>query len=258
MNPTETLATIEIVLTRVSHPGNIGSAARAMKTMGLSYLTLVAPKILPNDESRALASGADEVLDAARVVKTLDEALAETHWSLAVSARARDLGPPPQLAREGAAEAFARAARGEKVALVFGHEATGLSNAELQRCSAVARIPAQPGFASLNLAAAVQVLAYELRMAALARADASGLAAESGIVTPFASPPASHAETEGFFQHLEAVMIASGFLDPGAPRRILPKLRRLFARAGLEKDEINILRGFLSAASAAKGDIPYK
>ncbi|MDR2678623.1 MAG: RNA methyltransferase [Zoogloeaceae bacterium] len=247
MNPTETLATIEIVLTRACHPGNIGSAARAMKTMGLSRLTLVAPKVLPNDESRALASGADDVLEAARVVNTLDEALAETHWSLAVSARARDLGPPPQPAREGALKTFARAARGEKVALVFGHEATGLSNAELQRCSAVARIPAQPGFASLNLAAAVQVLAYELRIAALTDANAPNLAPKSGIVTPFASPPASHAETEGFFQHLEATLIASGFLDPAAPKRILPKLRRLFARAGLEKDEVNILRGFLHA-----------
>lgn len=241
-----TLSRITIVLSRTSHPGNIGSAARAMKTMGLSHLTLVTPKIFPSPEAVALASGASDVLDNACVVATIDEALADSTYSLAVSARARDLGPTPRLARAGALELLARARQGERVALLFGNETSGLSNEEVQRCHGAVTIAANPDYSSLNLAAAVQVLSYELRVAAFFAPEMAAVPIKS-LVTPFSSPPASHAEQEGFYQHLEEVMRNSGFLNPARPGRLMPKLRRLFARAGLEKDEVNILRGILAA-----------
>jgi tRNA/rRNA methyltransferase len=240
------LSRITIVLSRTSHPGNIGSAARAMKTMGLTRLTLVAPRIFPSPEAVALASGAGDVLESARVVATLDEALAEAAYTLAVSARARDLGPTLTGARAGARDLLLRAQNGEQVALLFGNETSGLSNEEVQRCQGTVTIAANPDYSSLNLAAAVQVLAYEVRMTALAEAAAPTRV----TATPFSSPPASHAEQEGFYRHLEQVMRATGFLDPARPRRLMPKLRRLFARAGLEKDEVNILRGILAAMEA--------
>ncbi|MDR1350373.1 MAG: RNA methyltransferase [Zoogloeaceae bacterium] len=244
----DALTRVRVVLARPSHPGNIGSAARALKTMGLSRLTLVAPKIFPSPEATALASGAQDVLEEAVVVDTLDAALAETTYSLAVSARARDLGPSSQTARAGTAEIFRRARQGEAVALVFGNETAGLSNAELQRCQGVLGIAANPEYSSLNLAAAVQILAYELRMHSLSAAPAASIVGAK-TATPFSSPPATHAEQEGFYRHLENVLIARRFLDPQRPRRLMPKLRRLFARAQLEKDEVNILRGILTAVS---------
>lgn len=245
MNPTEALARISIVLSRTSHPGNIGSAARAMKTMGLSRLVLVSPKCFPDPEADTLASGASDILASARVVETLDEALADSVFSLAVSARSRDLGPPPMLAREGAGVLLQQATASGQVALVFGNETSGLSNEEVQRCHGAVMIAANPAFSSLNLAAAVQVLCYELRLAA--HADAPPLPVGT---TPFASPLATHQEQEGFYRHLEQVMVDSGFLDPANPKRLLPKLRRLFGRARLEKDEVNILRGVLAAVEA--------
>lgn len=243
MNPTDALARISIVLSRTSHPGNIGSAARAMKTMGLTRLVLVAPRFFPDPEAVTLASGASDILEQARVVDTLDEALAGCSYSLAVSARARDLGPPPMLARAGAQDLYAQALQSAgEVALVFGNETSGLSNDEVQRCHGAVMIAANPDYSSLNLAAAVQVLAYELRTAAF-----QGLPPVPGRTTPFSSLPATHGEQEGFYEHLERVMVASGFLDPAQPRRLLPKLRRLFGRARLEKDEVSILRGILTA-----------
>lgn len=242
MNPTESLASISIVLSRTSHPGNIGSAARAMKTMGLSRLVLVGPKLFPHPEAETLASGAVDILAGAKVVDTLDEALSGTVFSLAVSARSRDLGPAPLFAREGAGELLSHAGSGKEVALVFGNETSGLSNEELQRCNGAVMIGANPEYSSLNLAAAVQVLCYELRVGAF-----SGLPRGDAKATPFFSPPATHEEQEGFYRHLERVMVASGFLHPERPRRLMPKLRRLFTRARLEKDEVNILRGILTA-----------
>jgi tRNA/rRNA methyltransferase len=242
------LARVTIVLSCASHPGNIGSAARAMKTMGLTRLTLVAPRIFPSPEAVALASGAGDVLESARVVATLDEALADATYTLAVSARARDLGPTLTGARAGAQDLLLRAQGGEQVALLFGNETSGLSNEEVQRCQGTVMIAANPDYSSLNLAAAVQVLAYEVRMVALAEAAVPPRV----TATPFSSPPASYAEQEGFYRHLEQVMLATGFLDPARPRRLMPKLRRLFARAGLEKDEVNILRGILAAVETDK------
>lgn len=247
MNPTELLSRIRIVLCRPSHPGNIGAAARAMKTMGLSRLCLVNPKQFPDPEADARATDAVDVLAAARVCASLDEALAGTVFAVALSARQRDLGPVPKQAREAVAELLQIAEEGE-VALVFGNETVGLSNEELQRCHLAAAIPANPEFSSLNLGAAVQVLCYEARMGAF-----GGRPEFADRTTPFATPPATHDEVEGLYAHLERVMTDTGFYNPAQPGRLMPKLRRLFGRARLEKDEINILRGILSATQEKTG-----
>lgn len=244
------LARIRIVLCRPSHPGNIGAAARALKTMGLSRLVLVTPKLFPDPEATARAAGSQDVLEAARVCDSLDEALDGTVMSLALSARKREVGPPPLPAREAAATLVDFASRpdedgGGEVALVFGNETVGLSNEEAMRCSRLVTIPANPSYSSLNLGAAVQLLAWEVRMAAYA-----GRPPESTVATPFSSPVATFGDVEGFYAHLERVMIDSGFHNPDQPKRLVPKLRRLFARAGLERDEVNILRGLLSAVEA--------
>lgn len=232
---------VRVVLSHTSHPGNIGAAARALKTMGLSRLLLVNPKRFPDDEAVARAAGAEDVLAHAEVFASLDAALGDCVFVCAVSARHRNLGPPPLPARLAAGEILARAGDGE-VALLFGNETAGLSNAEVQRCQATVFIPANPDYTSLNLASAVQLLSYELRLAAF-----DGCPPVRTRAVPFASPPASQHEQQGFYEHLERIMVSSGFLDPQRPRRLLPKLRRLFGRAELERDEINILRGLLDA-----------
>lgn len=239
------LEEIRVVLSQTSHPGNIGAAARAMKTMGLSRLLLVNPKRFPDDQALARAAGADKLLTQAQVYTSVDEALADTVWVCAVSARQRNLGPPALSARAAAREILAWAGEGE-VALLFGNETAGLTNAEVQRCQRTVFIPANPDYTSLNLASAVQLLAYELRLAAFGHQPPV-----LARTVPFTSPPARHQDVEGFYQHLERVMISSGFLDPQHPRRLLPKLRRLFGRAELEQDEINILRGLLDAVERA-------
>lgn len=247
MNPTPLLDRIRIVLCRPSHPGNIGAVARAMKTMGLSSLYLVNPKEFPHEEATSRASGASDVLTAATVCSSLDAALQGTVCAAALSARSRDLGPEPLQARHGALELIRLAGEissEQGIALVFGNETSGLSNEELQRCQLAISIPANPAYSSLNLGAAVQLLCYELRMAAFADAPP-----RIGLATPATSPLASHEEMEGFYGHLAQVMVTSGFLDPTRPKRLLPKLRRLFSRARVEKEEVNILRGILSAVS---------
>ena len=178
----------------------------------------------------------------------LPEALADAVFVTALSARRRDLGPPLGQPREMAGRLLAEAAGGP-VALVFGNEAVGLSNDEIQQCHATVTIPANPEFSSLNLGAAVQLLCYELRMQAFAGLPPAG----DPVVTPFVSPPATHEEVEGLYAHLASVMTETGFLNPEQPGRLLPKLRRLFGRARLEKDEINILRGILSATQSRTG-----
>ena len=229
------LSRIRVVLSRPSHPGNIGAAARAMKTMGIARLVLVRPKRFPDPEARAMASGALGILQSARVCADLDEALAGTVFSVGMSARPRELSPPPLDARAAAGE-IAEAARSGEVAVVFGNETVGLSNDEVMRCTRLARIPASDEYASLNLAQAVQVMAYEVRMAALAPA------------APSPGPdPASHEEIEQLYVHLERSLYASGFLHPRYPRKLMDRLRRLFAKAKLERVEVNILRGMLAA-----------
>lgn len=240
--PPETFQRVRVVLTRPSHPGNIGAAARALKTMGFARLVLVNPKVFPDPQAEAMASGAGDVLAAARVVGSLAEALHGVTLALALTARRRDLATEPVWARAGAAELAAVAAQGE-VALVFGNETSGLSNEELALCGRWATIPANPVYSSLNLAAAVQVLCYELRVA---------LSTAHGAVAPeltfsTAGTPATHDEVEGLMVHLESEAVASGFLDPDNPRRLMQRLRRLFSRAALEKEEVNILRGLLAS-----------
>lgn len=228
------LAHIRIVLCQTSHPGNIGAAARAMKTMGLHRLMLVKPIHFPHPEATALSSGASDILATATVCESLQQALAGCHLVIGLSARPRELTHEAMMARSAAHLAVEAASSGH-VALVFGTEMSGLSNAELIQCQKLAMIPADATYSSLNLAAAVQVLCYELRMAV----------STSHNVAPASFPAAHHEEIEGFFQHLEAALTNIGFLDPAHPKRLMPRLRRLFTRARLEKEEVNILRGIL-------------
>lgn len=232
----ETLESIRIVLVEPQHPGNIGAAARAMKAMGLSDLALVAPPVFPHADATARAAGADDLLAAATRHETLDAAVADCRLVMGTSARSRRL-PWPLVDARAAAERAVAAANEGPVAVVFGRERSGLSNAELERCDVHLQIPCNPEFSSLNLAAAVQVVGYELRMATGA-----------GVTPPEqGDPPATAAEMEGFFRHLEEVMVASGFLDPERPKWLMRRLRRLFARAVPESAEVNILRGLLKA-----------
>ena len=247
MNPDLLLSRIRVVLCRPAHPGNIGAAARAMKTMGLTHLHLVTPKSFPDQVATDRAAGADDLLEAAQCHKSIDEALSGVHFALGMSARTRDLGPQQEGVRDGVVRLVEEAARGE-VALVFGNEATGMSNDELLRCHAVAKIPTNPDFSSLNLGAAVQVLSYEVRMAILGVNGPQGseVARSSGI-------PATNAELEGFYGHLQELMTDTGFFNPEQPGRLMQKIRKLFGRARLEREEINILRGVLASAQTPTG-----
>jgi tRNA/rRNA methyltransferase len=230
------LSHIRIVLSHTSHPGNIGAAARAMKTMGIASLYLVNPKKFPDADADARASGASDVLQNARVCASLAEALHGTVYALAVSARRRELAYASAEARNAAQELVA-AAQGGEVAIVFGTEMSGLTNEEILQCRAMAHIPTDPAYSSLNLAAAVQVMAYEARVAALG----------GQAPPPSEFEPARHEDVENFYAHLEQSLLASGFLDPANPRRLIPRLRRLFGRARLEQEEVNILRGMLNS-----------
>jgi len=230
------LSHIRIVLSHTSHPGNIGAAARAMKTMGIVSLYLVNPKKFPDVEAEAMATGASDVLRVARVCASLAEALQGTVYALAVSARRRELAYASADARS-AAQGLVAAAREGEVAVVFGTEVSGLTNEEILQCRALAHIPADPAYSSLNLAAAVQVMAYEARVAAQG----------AQMLPPAESEPARHEDVENFSAHLEQSLLASGFLDPANPKRLMPRLRRLFGRARLEQEEVNILRGMLNS-----------
>ena len=243
MNRPLALDRIRVVLSRTSHPGNIGAAARAMKTMGLRDLWLVAPEAFPDEVATARASGAADLLESARVVGTLQEALADTVFSAALTARRRELSLPRMQARDAARELVARSEDGI-VALVFGNETSGMTNEEVGLCSLPVTIPTDPDFSSLNLGAAVQVLSYELRMAALGEAAAAPADVQA--------EPATHADFEGFMAHLERVVTASGFHDPANPKRLLPRMRRLFNRVRLEKEEVAILRGMLTTFETPK------
>ena len=226
---------VRTVLVRTTHPGNIGAAARALWTMGLSALVLVEPRHFPSAEASARATGAEALLERARVVATLPDALAGCAWSLGLSARPRTFAGRVLPIREAALEAVRHAARAP-VGLVFGTEMSGLSNDELAQCQCIATIPANPRYASLNLAAAVQVAAYELRIAA----------GEGGVWQAPRFARATQDEIESLHAHAERTLAALRFLDPAMPRRLMPRLRRLFARAELEHEEVNILRGILA------------
>ena len=233
-NRDDALGRVRIVLSHTSHPGNIGAAARAMKTMGLSDLRLINPLHFPDDMAVAMSSGATDVLDAAQVFDTMEEALTGAVVVAGCTARARGLSHAWLTAREGAERLMAHAAH-EPVALVFGTEMSGLSNAELDLCQLLIHIPANPRCSSLNLAAAVQVLAYELRQALTFP--------EVDKVQP--RPLARHEEMERFYHDLELALIEIDFLNPSMPRRLMVRLRRLFARAQPEHEEFDMLMGIL-------------
>ncbi|WP_408588452.1 RNA methyltransferase [Paraburkholderia bannensis] len=248
------------VLVEPSHPGNVGAAARAIKTMGFSRLVLVSPRVPQvqlDPEAIAMASGADDVLAAAHIVPTLADALAGTQWSLALTARMREYGPPPAAPRHAVQDACRQVAAHGDIALVFGNERTGLSNEDVERCSALAHIPANPAYSSLNLAQAVQVLAYELRMAYLDESGAGTALPAAGAATlgapGAATPLATSDDIERMYVHLENALIALDFLDPANPKKLMSRLRRLFARSGLEREEVNIVRGIAKHILMLKG-----
>lgn len=233
---------IRIVLVGTQHPGNIGAAARAMSTMGLRHLALVAPMRYPHADAHAMAAGADDVLASALVTDDLDTALADCHWVIGCSARSRRIALPTLGPREAAAQAWRRAGDGMRVALLFGRERTGLYNEELQRCHTAVQIPSDPDFPSLNLAAAVQVLAYELRLAA-PRDARIGNAPQARL-----DVPASHAQLEGMFEQLRDTLDAIDFHKGREPASVMAKLRRLLLRAGMDAREVRLLRGVLADA----------
>jgi tRNA (cytidine32/uridine32-2'-O)-methyltransferase len=244
---------LRFVLVRTSHSGNIGSAARAMRTMGFDRLTLVAPHRFPDPEATALAAGADDVLGQASVQDDLVAGLAGTTFALGLSARRRGVNIPELDPREGVAQAIAAARRGEQVALVFGNERTGLENDELSRCHAMIRIPSVDDFSSLNLSQAVQVVAYELRSALLAD---EAKAPETPVPETAVDPdeiPADAEQMERFFTHLGQTLDEIEFHKGRSSVTIMLKLRKLFLRARPELRELRILHGILADAQRMAG-----
>lgn len=228
---------IRIVLVNTSHPGNIGAAARAMMTMGLSRLYLVRPKEFPHHEATARAAGADELLANAVIADTLEHAIADCELVFGTSARSRHL-PWPLLHPRECAERVA-AHSNQQIAIVFGNERIGLQNEELMLCNYHVRIPTNENYSSLNLAAAVQILAYEIAVKhneALANVSPETL-----------FPLATNEELTGLYHHFEKVFVELDFLKPGAPKLLMQRVKRLFNRVQLERDELNLLRGMLSA-----------
>ncbi|KDE40579.1 tRNA:Cm32/Um32 methyltransferase [Nitrincola lacisaponensis] len=233
---------IRIVMIHTTHPGNIGAVARAMKNMGLVDLCLVSPKRFPDEEADARASGATDLLSSARVVSSLDEALEGCHLVVGTSARGRHIPWPVINPRQMAAVAC-ELRPGKRMAILFGREDRGLTNEELHRCHHHVHIPTNPDFSSLNVAAAVQVVAYELRMALMEQQ--AGDQPQWG--TDWDIDLADARETELLFGHLEKTLVDVEFLDPNNPRQLMTRLRRLFLRAVPDRVEVNVLRGFLSA-----------
>jgi tRNA/rRNA methyltransferase len=244
MHQTNVLANVRVVLSHTTHPGNIGAAARAMKTMGLSRLYLINPRLFPDAQTTAMAAGADDVLENAVVCATLDEALQGVALTAGMSARVRDISQEVFAPRD-AMPLVAQQATQQEVALLFGTEMSGLTNEELARCQFMVRIPVNPEYSSLNLAAAVQLLSYELRLACEQVDDLAPTLL-----------PAPAEQVERFFQHLESTLHEVGFLNDHHSAKhstkLMHKLRRLYARARLEQEEINILRGILSATTSAR------
>ena len=252
------LQNIRVVLVNTSHPGNIGGAARAMKNMGLSRLVLVEPQDFPSAEAVARASGASDILDAAQVVGTLEEALIGCSQVFGTSARERRIPWPLLDPRESAVACIDQVQLGGEVALVFGREYAGLTNEELQRCHFHVHIPSDPQFSSLNLATAVQVLAYEVRMAWLATEGLPSKVAKLETTSMLNTQSVTTDELEKFYGQLETTLVDIGFLDPLKPRHLMSRLRRLYGRCGISKLEMNILRGILTETQKAARGEPHK
>jgi tRNA (cytidine32/uridine32-2'-O)-methyltransferase len=246
------LDSIAIVLVGTQHPGNIGSTARAMKTMGLNDLRLVAPEKYPDIQANAMAAGADDVLENAKVYERLEDAIADCRLVLGCTARRRGV-PLPEYPPRDAAALLLEGARSAPVALLFGRERTGLTNEELQRCQAAVHVPANPEYSSLNLAQAVQVLSYELRVGALAPSagdEASAPAAIPALAATLerADTLASQALVERFFVHLDSTLHDIDFHKGRSPDVVMQRLRRVFMRAALDERELRILHGILTDA----------
>ena len=251
MNPTQTdtssfsppplFGRLRFVLVETSRAGNIGSVARAMKTMGFTDLVLVTPKcadFVNDPEAVAFASGAGDVLNNARVVSDIGAALDGCNFAAAVSARLREFSPPVWTPRAFADHAGA--APDLRAAIVFGNERVGLPNDIVERCNVLINIPANPDYSSLNLSQAAQVLAYEARMASISGApDTRGVG--------FQGDAASVTQIDGMYAHLEQALVAIGFLNADNPKKLMPRIKRMFARGGLEHEEVNILRGIARA-----------
>ncbi|GGI17698.1 RNA methyltransferase [Oxalicibacterium faecigallinarum] len=239
---------LRFVLVETSRAGNIGATARAMKNMGFSDLVLVNPRFsdaLTNEEAVAFASGAQDILTSARVVGSIEEALVDCNFSAAVTARLREFSPPVLTPRVFATRLQQDA--NLNAAVVFGNERFGLPNDIVQRCNVLINIPANPDYSSLNLAQAVQVISYEARMA-----DAEKCMSAADAAIGFQGEVASLAQIDGMYAHLEQALIAIDFLDPDNPKKLMPRLKRLFARTELETEEVNILRGIASQILTAR------
>jgi tRNA/rRNA methyltransferase len=237
LNKPNSFGNVRVVLSHTTHPGNIGAAARAMKTMGLRNLYLVNPRQFPDAQAEAMAAGAGDVLRGAVVCSTIDEALHGVVFTVAMTARMRDISIEVKTPREAMPRVLQHAAT-QQVALLFGTEMSGLTNEETGKAQLLVNIPADPDFSSLNLAAAVQVVCYEM-----------GVAAQSYLPDTPEVVPATYEQVEGFFSHMERTLLEIGFLTTQNPARLMQRLRRLYARARLEPEEINILRGILSVAT---------
>jgi tRNA/rRNA methyltransferase len=228
---------LRFILVETSRPGNIGAVARAMKTMGFSDLVLVSPRFadaIRQEEAVAFASGAQDILENARIVPTIEAALEGCNFAAALSARQREFSPP--LVTPRALAQRLAADENLRPALVFGNERFGLPNEIVEQCNALINIPANPAYSSLNLAQAVQVLAYECRVACLGDGTPAGAVGFQGEL-------AAREQVEGMYVHLEEALVAIDFLDPASPKKLMPRIRRLFARTQLETEEVNILRG---------------
>ncbi|WP_232467673.1 RNA methyltransferase [Bordetella genomosp. 9] len=246
---------VRFVMVEPSHPGNVGSAARAIKTMGFSNLALVAPRLpdmTAQPEAIALASGAGDVLAAASVHETLEDALAPVTLAFAMTARVRDLGPPPCDIRQAANLARDHLATHEQgvVAIVLGTERAGLTNAQIAACHRICHIPANPEYSSLNVAQALQLAAWEVRYAFLASQGSSLLPPAPGHAADPGAEPASVQAVQALLAHWEEALVAVKFLDPQHPKKLMPRMRHLFSRSGLTRDEVDMLRGVCTAMLA--------
>jgi TrmH family RNA methyltransferase len=241
------LSNIRIVLARPTHPGNVGATARAMKNMALNQLFLVAPENYHGTEAADRAVGAVDVLQDAVICETLDEALKDCHLVIGTSARQRRIDWPA-LEPDTCARRLLEGAQQGPVALLFGQERTGLLNAELDRCHFLVTIPTDPDYSSLNLACAVQILTYEIYQATLSVAPPQATGASE-------SPPVTAADMQGLYRHTKEVLEQIHFLDPANPRKLMRRLARLFNRAGLDRNELNILRGILTAVQQDHGKL---
>jgi tRNA (cytidine32/uridine32-2'-O)-methyltransferase len=234
------LSGIRIILVNTTHPGNIGGVARAMKNMGLRDLCLVAPSRFPHEEAEWRAVGAADILENARVTSSLEEAIEDCQLVIGTSARGRRIPWPVLDPRRSASQAMAAASSDQQVAFVFGREDRGLTNEELQLCNLHLHVPTHEDYTSLNLAMAVQIVAYELRMLEVAET------LPEDPFTDWDAPLSTAGNMERFYQHLEETMVEIGFLNPAAPRQLMARLRRLYGRVRLDEMELNILRGILT------------